>query len=228
MVGTSLLISPVVLEGMTTTQAYFPQGTSKTMWYDWFTGVFVSNGNENITLSAPLNFTNIHILGGSIVPFHPQPLNNTQLTRLTPYALKVALDYEGNAEGCLYVDDGESITVEDAFTLVNFTASTQVLTSVIINAGKLIFLFITYIYFYFICIFIYFIYLGFLSCNLLFSLVLTTGTLFSPTFPLFLSLHSHQLQILSVFYGLLFISFILNNFYYLIPFYGPSQSGIKL
>eukprot|EP00026_Physarum_polycephalum_P001333 Phypoly_transcript_01334.p1 GENE.Phypoly_transcript_01334~~Phypoly_transcript_01334.p1 ORF type:complete len:685 (+),score=83.12 Phypoly_transcript_01334:1328-3382(+) len=135
MVGTALLVSPVVAEGVNTTKAYFPQGTAKTMWYDWFSGDFVSNGNETLTLSAPLDFTNIHILGGSIVSYHPQPINNTQLTRLTPYALKVALDSAGNAQGSLYVDDGESVSVGNAYTLVNYTVTEQVLLANIKNAG---------------------------------------------------------------------------------------------
>jgi len=136
MVGDALLVSPVVNKGRTSVLAYFPKGTTKTVWYDWFTGGVVSYGGGTLNLTAPLDFTNIHQLGGTIVPYHPHPINNTQATRLTPYALRVALDSNFTAHGSLYADDGESVVVGSSYTQIQYNvSSSQTLAATVVNAG---------------------------------------------------------------------------------------------
>lgn len=121
MVGGSLLVSPVLEENMTTVRAYFPVSKG---WYEFDSGKLVSSeGGEFIVLTTPIEAWNLHIQAGSIVPI--QPLNGTLSTvgaRLQPLGVVVAVDAEGSASGEIYLDDGISIDVGDAWTTVVFSS----------------------------------------------------------------------------------------------------------
>ena len=54
----------------------------------------------------------LHIRGGSILPLQT-PGNTTAATRMNPYTLLVVPDKNAYAVGSLYLDDGESIEVQD-------------------------------------------------------------------------------------------------------------------
>ncbi|GAM26216.1 hypothetical protein SAMD00019534_093910 [Acytostelium subglobosum LB1] len=124
LVGTSLLVSPVLDQGATAVVAYFPAGP----WYDYFNGTRVPD-SLYATLVAPLNVINVHMRGGSIIPTQPTSVYNvsgypitTTIARTLPLRLLVAIDNNNQASGQLYVDDGISPnTYEDGqYTLVNF------------------------------------------------------------------------------------------------------------
>lgn len=60
MVGSALLVSPVVTVNTTQKQAYFAPG----YWYDYWTGQVTSNDttkSQTLTLDAPLSHINVHI-----------------------------------------------------------------------------------------------------------------------------------------------------------------------
>uniref|UniRef100_F7BGL5 Maltase-glucoamylase n=1 Tax=Monodelphis domestica TaxID=13616 RepID=F7BGL5_MONDO len=59
-------------------------------------------------LSAPLDYINLHIRGGYILPWQ-EPANNTHYSRRNSLGLLVALSDNGTAEGEFFWDDGESI-----------------------------------------------------------------------------------------------------------------------
>ncbi|KAM9316521.1 sucrase-isomaltase, intestinal [Gastrophryne carolinensis] len=104
--GPGFMISPVLDQGATTVNAYFPN----TVWYDYHTGAKVdlpSNGQWKI-LHAPLEHINLHVRGGYILP-QQAPAFNTQQSRLNPLKLLIALDGNENAHGTLFWDDGKSI-----------------------------------------------------------------------------------------------------------------------
>ncbi|KAI8146374.1 alpha glucosidase [Fennellomyces sp. T-0311] len=104
LIGSDILLSPVVTQGALSVDAQFPPGT----WYDWYTYEQVTgSGEEWITLDAPLTHIPIHIRGGAIVPLK-DPKIVVQGTYATPYSLLIALDAQGQAEGRLYIDDGHS------------------------------------------------------------------------------------------------------------------------
>ncbi|KAI8971501.1 alpha glucosidase [Mycotypha africana] len=115
LVGSDILLSPVLDKGRTTVDAQFPPG----IWYDWFTHeTTVENVGkhaevETVTLDAPITHIPVHIRGGSIIPTK-QPKYTVGETYSTEYSLIIALDDSDTAKGRLYIDDGESLEVENS------------------------------------------------------------------------------------------------------------------
>ncbi|KAK5676480.1 hypothetical protein LTS10_010781 [Elasticomyces elasticus] len=122
--GPSLLVSPVTEENVTTVEFYLP----KDIFYDFFTGEKVTGQGAMVTRND-VDYTDIpvHIRGGSIIPMRVDGANNTKLLRELDFELLIAPDVNGNAEGRLYLDDGESIKPE-ATSEINFTYSGGSLT----------------------------------------------------------------------------------------------------
>ncbi|XP_071953273.1 maltase-glucoamylase-like isoform X1 [Antedon mediterranea] len=118
--GPSLLISPVLDQGEVTVRAYFPEAS---IWYDFFTGKRLESGGYQV-LDAPIEVINLHVRGGYILPTQ-MPDNSTMFSRLNPCGVIVAFDSDGNSEGNLFWDDGDSKdTVENgAYYLATYTAS---------------------------------------------------------------------------------------------------------
>ncbi|KAK4958489.1 hypothetical protein LTR10_004917 [Elasticomyces elasticus] len=122
--GPSLLVSPVTEENVTTVEFYLP----KDIFYDFFTGEKVTGQGAMITRND-VDYTDIpvHIRGGSIIPMRVDGANNTKLLRELDFELLIAPDLNGNAQGRLYLDDGESIK-PTAISEINFTYSGGSLT----------------------------------------------------------------------------------------------------
>lgn len=108
--GSAIMISPVLSTGKIEVEVYFPEGR----WFDFKTGELVSqHGKETLTMSAPRDEIPVFVRGGSILPTQ-QPSVNTIVSRKNPMEIVVVLDKNENAEGSLFLDDGESIdTVEN-------------------------------------------------------------------------------------------------------------------
>ncbi|MEE6501195.1 hypothetical protein FKM82_004095 [Ascaphus truei] len=102
--GPAFLISPVLEQGATTVEAYIPN----TRWYDYYTGVQVSEQGKWVVFQAPLEYINLHVRGGYILPWQ-KPANNTHFSRQNLMGLLVALDETESAHGQLFWDDGKSI-----------------------------------------------------------------------------------------------------------------------
>jgi alpha-glucosidase len=114
LVGSDILLSPVLDEGETSVKAQFPGG----QWYDWYTHELTVDNKSNkkvktVTLDAPLTHIPIHIRGGAIIPTKT-PKYTVGETYATPYNLVIALDKKGEASGRLYIDDGESLKVKSS------------------------------------------------------------------------------------------------------------------
>ncbi|CAE7353798.1 Gaa, partial [Symbiodinium microadriaticum] len=91
--------------------AYFPAG----LWYDMETrslAVDSTAGGVYKTLSTPLTKTNVHVLGGHVLPLQQSAMTTT-VGRASPFTLVAALDSAGTASGQLFWDDGEQITITD-------------------------------------------------------------------------------------------------------------------
>lgn len=118
MLGSALLITPVLNEGSTSVKGVLPGISEDTRWYDWYNLQEVTSGNssENITMEAPLEHINVHVRGGSILTLQ-EPGYTTRETREGLYSIVVALDGRQEASGDLYLDDGESIE-QDATKMV--------------------------------------------------------------------------------------------------------------
>lgn len=114
MLGTSLLITPVLTEGADSVKGVFPGTATSTKWYDWYnqsaiTGTAALSG-ANISIPAPVGHIPVFVRGGSILPMQPlQDALTTREARTHQWALLVGLDINGGGTGSLYMDDGESI-----------------------------------------------------------------------------------------------------------------------
>jgi len=108
LIGPALLASPVLEQGATSVQQYFPAA----YWYNWHTGAQVASATQGttLTLQAPINQPiNLHIRGGYIVPSQKGGLT-TFAARQTPYTIVVALaGAQSAAAGQLFLDDGDSL-----------------------------------------------------------------------------------------------------------------------
>jgi len=110
MLGSAVLISPVLTQGATSVNAYFPTG----YWYDFQSrklSVDSSSSSQTITLSTPLTAVNVHIHGGSIIPLQAAAMTTT-VSRATPFTLLVTLCPHGKAFGNLFWDDGEQLSLD--------------------------------------------------------------------------------------------------------------------
>ncbi|KAG2219357.1 hypothetical protein INT45_011265 [Circinella minor] len=120
LIGTDLLLTPVVEENATSVDAQFPKG----IWYDWYTNEAYesTSAEEKITLEAEMEHIPLHIRGGSILPTKTPEYLVTD-TYASPYTLVIALDKKGRAEGRLYIDDQHSVeqpeTSDITFTYKN-------------------------------------------------------------------------------------------------------------
>ncbi|XP_068943501.1 maltase-glucoamylase [Petaurus breviceps papuanus] len=128
--GPAFLISPVLEPNTRNVTAYFPNAR----WYDYYTGSDIGVRGKFTTLSAPLDHINLHIRGGYILPWQ-EPANNTYYSRQNFMGLTAALDDEGNAEGWLFWDDGQSINTyeEGNYYLASFSVGQNKLENHIIH-----------------------------------------------------------------------------------------------
>ena len=105
--GPSVMIMPVVDEGATSVNAYFPAGK----WYLYeVNGIekVIESKGEYVKLDAPLEKINVAVRGGSIIPILP-PKTTTTETRKQNFTLLAALDENEKACGELFWDDGDSL-----------------------------------------------------------------------------------------------------------------------
>jgi alpha-D-xyloside xylohydrolase len=104
MFGPSLLIAPVVEQGMTTRQVYLPAGTD---WYNYWTDELL-HGGQTITVAAPIDIIPIFVKAGSILPLGEPVESTNQRQRIA--TLKI---YPGtDADFALYNDDGKTYAYE--------------------------------------------------------------------------------------------------------------------
>ncbi|CAO2651810.1 Nn.00g000930.m01.CDS01 [Neocucurbitaria sp. VM-36] len=115
--GPSLLISPVTQESSSSVSFYVPND----IWYDFATYELVSGAGTTITYSN-VSDSDIPILvgGGSVIPLRVKSAMTTRELRDQDFDLLVAPDKDGNAQGTLYLDDGESL-VQSGVSEITFS-----------------------------------------------------------------------------------------------------------
>lgn len=123
--GSELLISPVLDKNKRTVFAYFPN----TRWFDYYTGVEVSETGRAHELNAPLDHLPLHIRGGSLI-LTQEPALNTIESRKHPYGLIVTPPELTAASRLLttslFVDDGDVIDYEANSSMFDFTFDFEV------------------------------------------------------------------------------------------------------
>jgi len=114
-----MMFCPVVYEGATEVEAYFPPETQR--WYDAQTGLETGFSGD-VVLETELDQFNAHIPGGKALFTHiiPEPEAwtteslSTEDLREVPFGMVFTLDENYQAEGTLYVDSWDSLNpIED-------------------------------------------------------------------------------------------------------------------
>ncbi|KAI6827244.1 Alpha-glucosidase [Hortaea werneckii] len=109
LLGPSLMITPVLGQGLTEAHGVFPGVGRGEIWYDWYTQEAVdAKPGENKTIPAPLGHIPVYVRGGAILP-QQEALYTTAESRNSSWSLLCALNADSSATGSLYVDDGESV-----------------------------------------------------------------------------------------------------------------------
>jgi len=141
-VGSALMVLPVLDQGANAVTAYVP-GMGKEQWYDFFSGESV-NCQGYCKFDAPLERVNVLVRGGHSILLHKVEEGNTTTTaqaRRDGFRLLVALDGKQESSGDIYIDDGESINVEDDFIYASFqhraSGSSYTINSQAVHPGKL-------------------------------------------------------------------------------------------
>ena len=130
MLGSAVLVSPVVTEGAVSVDAYFPQGQ---YWYDFASlalDVDTTKAGVTKTIDTPLTSVNVHIRGGSVVPMQQGGMTTTGASK-TPFTLVAALCPDHGAFGSLFVDDGTQASLEQYLAMEYVFYSIYVLPSLL-------------------------------------------------------------------------------------------------
>ena len=136
LIGSSLMVAPVLTEGATSVSVYFPKAT----WYDLYSNqqIVISTGTRR-TIQAPLEVIPLYLLGGSALVRRASPQLTTYETNQAPYNLTVAYNSQMQAQGDLFVDDGSTLSFRTENLFVQITSSVQngkgTLTSHIVHSS---------------------------------------------------------------------------------------------
>ncbi|UJR10929.1 hypothetical protein I4U23_015114 [Adineta vaga] len=103
LIGSHIMILPVTDNGARQVYVYIPSSH----WYDYYTGSLIQAKQQFIMLEAPLETIPILLRGGAIIPTQGYALS-TKYSRMKPFELIIVLNANGQAEGDLFYDDGES------------------------------------------------------------------------------------------------------------------------
>ena len=102
-IGDCLLVVTLSTSQQNSVKIYLPPNK----WYNFHTyKEIITTGTIDFIVeekSVP-----VFIKGGSIIPTKENPKKSTEFMKFDPYTLIVGLDYENNASGSLFIDDGNS------------------------------------------------------------------------------------------------------------------------
>ncbi|EEH42703.1 glucan 1,3-alpha-glucosidase ROT2 [Paracoccidioides brasiliensis Pb18] len=125
--STGLLAKPIVAEGANSTDIYLADDEN---YYDYFDYTIYRGAGKKHTVQAPLEKIPLLVQGGHIISRKDRPRRSSGLMKWDPYTLFITLDKNGQAEGTLYIDDGETFDYQDgAHIHRHFSFSGSTLTS---------------------------------------------------------------------------------------------------
>lgn len=141
LLGSDLLVKPIVQEGVTETSVFLPSGDAAkpTVWYSTHENYkrYVG-GSTYQAVPAPIDATPVFHRGGSVLPRKNRVRRSSALMRNDPITLVVALDANLEARGALYVDDERTLAaeLEGVFTEVAFTVTRDGLRSRVVAPAQ--------------------------------------------------------------------------------------------
>lgn len=100
-----LLAKPVTKEGADSVSIYLADDQP---YYDYFDYTLYQGAGKEHTVPAPLEKIPLLMQGGHIIPRRERPRRSSGLMKYDPFTLVVVLGKDGNAQGTLYLDDGET------------------------------------------------------------------------------------------------------------------------
>ena len=120
--GDSLMVLPVLDQGATSVNAYFPAG----IWYDFPSNAQIASTSSGVwqQLDAPLEVIRLAVRGGSVLALQDAEVTIPE-TRQNPLRLVAFLDQSRSASGSLYWDDGETPDVVKnlKYNLISFAVN---------------------------------------------------------------------------------------------------------
>lgn len=137
LLGSSILVTPVLTPQATSVDGVFPGWSNKTRWYDWYSGTLANEigSSKNVTIEAPLGHIPVFVRGGSVV-VGQEPGYTIRESRQGGWNIIVALDGSSAAKGELYLDDGESLDVGEEFRSVSLEVSEDAATGAVSLQAK--------------------------------------------------------------------------------------------
>ncbi|KAF1957917.1 hypothetical protein CC80DRAFT_36685 [Byssothecium circinans] len=115
--GDNILVSPVLEENSTAVSIYLPKG----VFYDYWTHERIEGTGSYVNLTdIPFTSIPLHIRGGSIIPLRAESTNTTTELRKQNFVLWIAVNETNQAEGSLFLDDGDSLN-QNATSEINFS-----------------------------------------------------------------------------------------------------------
>ena len=131
-----LLAKPVTKEGQEGQDMYL---ADKEKYFDYF-DYWMYEGPTTVTVASPLETIPFLMQGGHIIPRRDRPRRSSGLMKFDPFTLVVVLGNSGDAEGTLYLDDGESFDYKEGAYVhrrFHYQGATSTLTSEdMASAGK--------------------------------------------------------------------------------------------
>jgi alpha-glucosidase len=116
MIGSDLLVAPVLRPDVTRRLVYLPPG----IWYDYWTNNRYAGG-VTITVDAPLDVVPVFVRGGAIIPTGPA-MNYVGEKPVDPVTFNIYPDAKGTASTILYEDDGATPAYkQDVYRRTNIT-----------------------------------------------------------------------------------------------------------
>nr|AAU87580.1 glucosidase II alpha subunit [Trichoderma reesei] len=127
--STGLLVKPVAEKDKYSADIWIPDDE---VYYEYDTyNVAKTEQGKHVTFDAPIDRIPILMRGGHIIPRRDIPRRSSSLMRFDPYTLVVSVSKDGQAEGELYVDDGDSYEYQDGqYIHRQFSLKDDVLSSV--------------------------------------------------------------------------------------------------
>jgi alpha-glucosidase len=113
--GDDILVSPVLEENSTSVSIYLPNET----FYDWWTLERIQGNGSYINLTdVGFDTIPLHIRGGAILPLRAESANTTTELRKQDFVIWIAPNATNQAQGSLYLDDGDSIEQDGTSEIV--------------------------------------------------------------------------------------------------------------